>query len=138
MTTPNKLSARYKQRRVSLLNSALIAFRMHRAQAAHYFELAGAAFIANEIVAVVNRHRHLKPDVEATIDAILSIHARQNQRTTPDAFWAATPQEIETLDLGMSIYAALLESTSGKHVIRAMRRVSASMEKRMKERENES
>lgn len=134
MATPNRLSATYKQRRARPLVDALIAFRLRRGTEAHYYELVGALFIAVEIATVVARHRHLKPELNQALDALNTVYDRQDQRTVKDAYWAATPNEIDALELGVDIHTALLETTPGKQVVRALRRVRHGIERQMKER----
>lgn len=123
MAAPNRLSASYKQRRARPLVDALIAFRLGRGGETHFYELLGALLIAYEIATEVARHRHLKPDLMLSLSALDSIYDRQDQRTVKDAYWAATLDELRALDLGVDIYAALLDTTPGKRVARATRRV---------------
>lgn len=134
MAVPNRLSAKYKQRRSRPLVDALIAYRLGRGGEAHYYELVGALFIAAEIATLVARHRHLKPDLDQALSALSSIYDRQDQRTVKDAYWAATPEEVDRLELGVNIYTALLATTPGKQVVRAMRRVRHDIERQMKEK----
>lgn len=132
MAAPNRLSLKHKQSLTRPLVDALIAFRLGRGTEDHYYDLGGALFIASEIVQVVARHRHLKPDVDQALAALRDVHQRKRQRTIADAYWAATEDEMVSLELGVEIYKALLDTTPGPQVLRSMRRVLNVIDKKLR------
>lgn len=132
MAAPNRLSLKHKQFLTRPLVDALIAFRLGRGTDDHYYDLGGALLIASEIVQVVARHRHLKPDVDQALAALRDVHQRKRQRTVADAYWAATEDEMISLELGVEIYKALLDTTPGPQVLRSMRRVLNGIDKKLR------
>lgn len=121
---PNRLPASYKGRRSKPLIDALIAFRLSRATQEHFYEVLGALMIAEQITELVARHRGLIVEIRPALDALDTIHQRQSQRTVKDAYWAASPEEVDAVELAVHIYTAMLGATPGPVVLRAMRRIT--------------
>lgn len=80
--------------------------------------------IADEIANIVHRHKHLRAELKHALDALASIADRVRQRTVDDAYWSATQEEADSLDLAVEIYKDLMISTPGQMVRRAMLRVN--------------
>lgn len=124
MGMPRRLSVRQQKEIVSPTLTALIALRMHRATADHYHDLAGGIMIACRIAELVQRHRHLLPDIHEAMRALNTIFTRWQQRTVDDAYLAATHDEMTALELCVRIYRALLQTTPGKVIRRALLNVT--------------
>lgn len=133
MAAPNKLGGK----RISKLHgpalSALIAFRMGRATEDHYHAVSAQLMIAEAVSRSVARHRHLIPDIRAAMSTLAGIHERQAQRTVKDAFWSASADELVKIELGCEIAQALMTTTPGPVIRRAMinltRQLDAALEK---------
>jgi hypothetical protein len=119
---PNKLAARELSAIMAPLTNALIAFRLGRGSDDHYNDLAAAFVIAQEIAALVPRHRPLQAELQPCVQALHRIWERRRQRTIPDAPYTGLPEEIDEVENGVQIYRGLLLATPGKTVLRAISR----------------
>lgn len=122
--SPVRLTRSERQRMVSPVMAAVIAFRMHRGRETHYHDLAYHLMLAHQIVSHVQRHEHLTIDTQAGLNALNSVFDRWRQRTVRDGYISATDAEIDALDLAAEIYAAVLKTTPWKTVRRAMLRLN--------------
>lgn len=120
---PNKIGASAQAAITRPITNAIIALRLGYAEADHYHDLAAAMMIAHKTAELTDRHRHLLPDLQLAINALDSIWTRHEQRTVKDAFYSGTTQEIDVLDNATQIYAALIQTTSGKTMRSAISRV---------------
>jgi len=132
--SPNRLSKRQHDAMFKPLTTAMIAFRMGRAQSEHYHEIANAVMYADAIAELVARNRHVRGDLKGSMSALNSIFHRQKQRTIADAPWSGTPDEVDEIELGVEIYKALVTTTPGKVLRRAMTRYSNRVEAAFKAR----
>lgn len=109
--------------------TAVIAMRMGRATAEHYYNIAQALMIASHAADVVARHRHLQDEIGPALEAVAAIHARHEQRTIEDAPYSGTPDEIDAIQNGLEIYRAILQATPGKALLRAINLVRRDVER---------
>lgn len=125
---PNKLGAK----RISKLHDpamvALIAFRMGRGYADHYHSLSAQLMIADVVIKIVHRHRHLAPEIRSALAALNAVYERQAQRTVQDAFWSASGDEMSRIERGCEIARALSASTPGPVIRRAMIRLTQQLD----------
>lgn len=121
---PNKLGGRAQSAIIAPLTNALITMRMGRADAEHYHDLAAAMMIAYRAAELVPRHRHLLDELQPSLDALNAIYARHEQRTISDAPWNGTPREVDQIEHGVRIYQAIIKTTPGKTMLRAINRVT--------------
>lgn len=122
---PNKLTAREQSTIFGPATAALIALRMGRADVEHYHNLAGAMLICNHAIELVARHRHLADEIKPAFDALNSIFERAKQRTVEDAPWSGTAEEIDAIESGVEIYKAVVRTTPGPVLRRAILRAQA-------------
>lgn len=120
---PNKIGASAQAAINRPITNAIIALRLGYAEAESYHDLAASMMIAYQAAELTDRHRHLLPDLQLALDALGAIWARHEQRTVRDAFYSGTTQEVDALDNAAQIYAALIQTTSGKTMRSAISRV---------------
>lgn len=129
MTVPNRLSSEQIRQFHDPTMTALIAFRMGRADSDHYHEILAKTLVAHEIAKSVQRHKHLIPDIKAALDALDAVA----KRTIHDAYWTATDEEMQAIETGAEITRALMCATHGPAIRRAMGRVLRMIDQRKKE-----
>lgn len=117
---PTKFDKRTITDLISPSTTALIAFRLGTADTQHYHDLAVSQSIAYRIAEAVPRHRPALPDIQKSLDALNAIFGR---RQGPEGPWFAEPDEITHIENGTRIYEALLLTTPGEVVARAIHRV---------------
>lgn len=127
--TPNRLTKKQIDYLMAPIRTAIIAFRLGRADSDHYHNLAAQIMIAHRIAELVQRHRHVLLELKAGMSALDSMFDRWKQRTIQDAFISGTGEEIDALDVAAEIYAALLKTTPYKTVRRAIRNVNDAVDK---------
>lgn len=110
--------------------TAVIAMRIGHATAEHYYDIAQALLIASHAAEVVVRHRHLQDEIGPALQAVAAIHARHEQSTVKDAPYSGTPEELDVIQNGLDIYRAILLSTPGKSLLRAINLVQRDMDRK--------
>ena len=132
---PDRLSESAKRAIVRPAVEGLIAFRLERGTEGAFYSVASHLFVGLELIQIVARHRHLRPEMDAARLASQSIFRRQALRTVQEPFWAAKPEELDAWDVGLQVYRALLDASPGPQVLRAMRRVQANLPKLLADKE---
>lgn len=119
---PIKLGGKAQSDVMAPVTAALVAMRLGRATTEHYHNLAGAMTIAYRVAELVSRHKHLLDEIQPALDALNAIYARQAQRTIPDAPYSGTAEEIDDIEHGAEIYRAIIRTTPGPVMARAIQR----------------
>lgn len=114
--TPNRLSARQVSAIHGPALTALIAFRLGRADSEHYHAVASALLIAQSIAESVPRHRANLPYI---LDALAALHGVFDRATSGES-WTASSAEMDSMELGVEIARGLLLATPGPKVRRAI------------------
>lgn len=123
----NRISGHGLSAMMDPLTTALIAMCMGRATADHYYDLASALSIASHAAQIVQRHKHLLTDIMPAMAAICAISDRHEQRTVQDAPYSGTKEEIDAIENGVEIYRAIIQTTPGKPMLRAINLVKRDM-----------
>lgn len=125
---PNRLSGNAHQMIIDPLVTGLIAMRMGRGTSEHYHNLATAMMIASHVCEIVHRHNHLQAELKPAFESLNVIFNRRKQRTIEDVPWSGTPEELDDIEHGVEILKAILKTTPGPVMARAVARATKETE----------